>query len=249
MIYQKKDKAYTLLDFYLDDSTLFDGLQIPGGMNGEYLKNLIVDTSGRLICYYQDADRFKKAIANWAAYRLEDWTRAWEAISADYNPIHNYYREELGSEEIAHHHGTKTSLNRREIESPDLTTVSDITDTPGVTTTSTGSVSAYDTSDFSPTGKNVVGTSGSSTQHSQNKQQGSNTLTAAESDNYTIVSDIDQNTFDRDVHSFDGRVTQGNIGVTRSQDMVKDEIELRFAQSIYERIAAEFEAKFLIQIY
>lgn len=41
----------------------------------------------------------------------------------------------------------------------------------------------------------------------------------------------------------------GNIGTTRNQEMVSDEISLRKSYNLYEMIAAEFEAKFLTQVY
>lgn len=239
----------TLLDYFLEDNTLLDGINLPSGMDLAVLKNLIIDQSGSLYPYYQSSQRLKKSITNWSLYRLDDWTRAWAAMTIDYNPVHNYYREELGSEEIEHHHGTKTSLNRREIETPDINVVNDQTDTPGISTTSTGSVSAYDASEFAPTGKNIVASSGSSNLHTVNHETGSKTLMAESSENYTVVSDIDANTFDRDAHTFIGRITQGNIGVTRSQDMIKDELTLRFDYSVYEMLAQEFEKKFLIQLY
>lgn len=218
-------KNKTLFHMLDDDPTLFNGFVVPSGMTAQTVVEIIKDHSGLLYPWIQDAARLKSNISLWCTYRMSEWTKAYAALTAVYNPIHNYDREELGSEEIAKHHGTKRSTNEY------------VEETPGVTTTNTGSVVAYDSNAESETGKSVQGFTGK------------NTREATEAKNYETIQDIDANTYDKDVHSFINRVTRGNIGITKSQDMVRDETSLRMELSLYELIAAEFEDKFMIQCY
>lgn len=215
----------TLFQFLEDDPTLFNGLVLPTGLTAATLVNLIEDGSGMLCPYIQNGTRLKAEITQWSTYRSPDWARALTAMTEQYNPIYNYFREELGSEESSHHKGTKTSTNE------------DVSETPA-TITNTGSVVAYDANAETETGKSVVSPGATSNQRQ-----------ALATNNYTIIEDLDATHFDKDTLEFINRVTQGNIGVTQTVDMILNELRLRFENSIYELIAAEFEDKFLIQVY
>ena len=215
----------TLNDFWTADPTLFNGLVLPTGLTASVLTNIIEDNSGRLCTYIQTGSRLKAEITNWSTYRSPDWARALTAMTEQYNPIYNYFREELGSEESSHHKGTKTSTNE------------DVSETPA-TITNTGSVVAYDANTETETGKSVVSPGATSNQRQ-----------ALATNNYTIIEDLDATHFDKDTLEFVNRITQGNIGVTQTVDMILNELRLRFEHSIYERIAAEFEDKFCIQVY
>ena len=215
----------TLDEFWAADPTLFNGLVLPTGLTASVLTNIIEDNSGRLCTYIQTGSRLKAEITNWSTYRSPDWARALDAMTEQYNPIYNYFREELGSEESSHHKGTKTSTNE------------DISETPA-TITNTGSVVAYDANTETETGKSVVSPGATSNQRQ-----------ALATNNYTIIEDLDATHFDKDTLEFVNRITQGNIGVTQTVDMILNELRLRFENSIYERIAAEFEDKFCIQVY
>lgn len=215
----------TLNQLLIEEPTLFSGLTVPSGMDAATVVRIITDMSGPLFPYIQDAAGLKADVTAWSTYRSPEWAKAYAALTETYNPLHNYYKEELGSEKNSHHKGTKRSRNE------------DIEETPA-TITNTGSVVAYDTDSEAETGKSVV-----SPGTTKNKRE------ALAASNYEIVTDIDADTYDNDTLEFINRVTQGNIGTTKSQDMARDEVNLRFEIAIYERIAAEFENKFMIQVY
>lgn len=216
----------TLFDLLTEEPTLFAGLALPTGMNVSILQQLIEDDCGQLCPWVQNAARLKTDIGNWCTYRGPAWTKAYAALTEVYDPLHNYNREEVGSEEIAHHHGTKRSNAFKD------------TNTPGTTITTIGSVVAYDSSEETETGQSVSSPSGDG-----------DVRVGLAADNYETVEDLDATHYDKDVHSFTGRITRGNIGVTKSQDMVKDEVALRMETELYELICGEFESKFMIQIY
>lgn len=201
-------------------------LVLPAGVDGDGLVEDIMTNQGMLCPWIQDAARLIQAIKRWSTHRRESWQRIIDALDAEYNPIHNYNREELGSEEIAKHKGTKVSTNE------------DVSETPA-TMTATGSVVAYDSNQEAETGMSVS-SPGSTSNH----------RTALAGANYTTYQDVDANTYDKDVHTFVDRVTRGNIGVTKTQDMIRDEIDLRKTYAdLEEIIETQFEASFLISVY
>lgn len=219
-------KNKTLFEFMTEEPTLFSGLALPSGMQTAILQQLIEDSCGMMFPWIQLASRLKADITNWCTYRLPAWTRAYGAMTEVYDPLHNYKKEELGSEEYAHHRGSKHASAFKS------------TDKPGTTVTTTGSVVAYNSGAESETGKSVSIPSGNG-----------NVTEGLAADNYETWEDIDANTYDKDTREFVNRITQGNIGVTKSQDMAADEVRLRMETELYELIAAEFESKFMMQVY
>lgn len=222
MIFRNK----TFNDVLREDPDFWDSFPWPSGVDGSAVQLLIPANSGTLCPMIQDAGVLKTHARSWAVYRSADWLRMLAAMTAEYNPIHNYYREELGEEEIAKHHGTKRSNNYKD------------TYKQGTTITNTGSVVAYDSNTEAETGQSVSVPTGDGDVRS-----------GLAADNYEIIEDAGPTSYDRDVHGFNDRVTQGNIGVTRTQEMISDELRLRAEHSIVEMIAAEFEDKFLVQVY
>ena len=216
----------TLTQMLSDEPTLFSGISLPTGIDAAKLTQIIMDRSGELFPWIQASARLKSAITTWAAIRLADWTKIYDVLTATYNPLHNYDREEVGSEEIARHKGSKRSNNYKD------------TYKQGNVITNVGSVVAYDSTTESETGQSVSTPSGDGDVRS-----------GLAADNYELIQDIDANTYDRDVHSFTGRITRGNVGTTRTQDMLRDEVSVREDLNAYELIAGEFESKFLMLIY
>lgn len=219
--------ANKTLDQLIEDYGLafWASMEWPEAVNSVGLVNLITERCGALCPWIQDATQLKSQITFWAADKKPNWERIALAMSEEYNPIYNYFREELGSEEIAHHKGTHRSTAYKD------------TETPAVSVTNTGSVVAYDSNTERETGQSVQ------------TPTGTNTRQGLASENYTEERDIDANTYDRDEHSFTGRITQGNIGVTQTVDMIEAERRLRTAETLMEIIAEAFEDRFMVQVY
>lgn len=130
--------------------------------------------------------------------------RMMDALAQSYDPLENYNRIEEGNETTEHHKGTKTSVGEETIS------------TPGVEVKTTEYTVAFDGSTETETN---AATSA--------PVRGTDKVERDSTKNFTTVSDIDGTTFDNDVHSFTDRVTRGNIGVTTSQQMLEQEIEIR----------------------
>lgn len=265
-------RAYQTLYYTGEDGTHFwDNLHLPDSLDNKIVGNEILFHSGDLYPYIQSMPGLVEGISRWSNYRKADWQRMIDALTATYNPIENYDRHESGSETLEKHKGSVVTDEVAETGSEDLarhkgtkTSVNEsTTETPRVKTKTEGSIVAFDAS--TPTLADQTITT---------PVEGTNTRTANAVDNYTIVQDVDASTydhdtttftdrkttrtiesadksatvFDKDVTTFDDRHTHGNIGVTKTQDMILSELELR-KKSIIDIIVSEFEDKFLIQLY
>lgn len=187
------------------DPTLFDDINLPLGLDKETLIDELIEHSGDLGCYYDEPTRFKRNITHWFnVVYYPNMERMLKALNADYNPIHNYLREEDWTDSGWTH-------NKVEVDS-----------TVEVDSNTQGNVSAYDSSTYSPSTESVVDgtqeTDGTTTQQGSNEQKHKGTIV-------------------------------GNIGVTTNQKMVSDEMSLRLKYNIYDVICAEFEKRFLVQLY
>lgn len=196
-------------DFTWDNNTIWTTAQfylfVRGKMR-EYVFDSLADTE------IGAKAELKELFGLWCAAMGENVWRALSAFYSDYNPIENYNREELGTEDIARHKGTKRAHNE------------DVSETP-TTMTTTGSVTAYDSGTENEVSQAVTAPTGS------------NTRVALAASNYETETDIDGTTYDHDTTSFDGRVTKGNIGVTTTQDMIQSELDLRRKNLLFDYMA------------
>ena len=165
----------------------------------------------------------KKVYDMWARLNGDDFLRIYNAMRSEYSPLENYDRLEEGSTETARHKGSRTSQNV------------DITNTPTVITKTTEKVNASDGGIVESMETETANTSG-------------NTVTSGRADtNFTETRDISDTLYDRDVETFNGRRTHGNIGVTTTQALINEEINLRLMGFI-ETIISQFVEKFTFYV-
>lgn len=88
----------TLAELLEDTPTLLDSITVPAGLQTATLKALIVRECGELQTLYKDAATMAAHLPVWSSIMLPGWTKAYEAITAEYNPIHNYDRNETEAE-------------------------------------------------------------------------------------------------------------------------------------------------------
>lgn len=160
---------------------------------------------------------------NMVSFWWSRWKRNFEkwfdALDIEYNPLENYDRQELWHDDIYDAGTMDASDNVTEVIDDDATNGN----------TSTDSVSAYDSSTYSPKEQTVD--SGSS------------------SDDRTTTTDstLDHDmTNDRDV-DHTGRI-HGNIGVTTSQQMLQSELDLQ-KWNVYNHMADIFLNEMTVQVY
>lgn len=201
----------TLIGFNNYYDHLWDELTLPSGINKELLINNILLRGGEFEVLYSDPEFMMKAIGVWS----NKWQRTFEkwlkALSEEYNPLHNYDRHEIYTD-------------NRNIDRTEKATGNDSSTSSGSGNTE-NKVSAYDVSTYQPHDEADTSSTGSTT---------SNSLTNATGKTSDVLK--------HDAHLY------GNIGVTTSQQMLKDELDID-TWNIYEHITDLFLNEFAIYIY
>lgn len=84
----------TLIGLYNYDSSLFEKLRLPEGVENEEFINALLLEYGDKPVIYTDFDFMKFSIGVWSLKYQTPLRRINEAIEAEYNPVHNYDRYE-----------------------------------------------------------------------------------------------------------------------------------------------------------
>ena len=150
----------SIVSLYNYDSTLFDGLELPEGIDKDAVVNNILLEAADCEVLYPNLDFFKLQIAYFSKKYARTFTKWYEALEIEYEPLENYDRIENWNDSG----NSKTT--------PNLTT----TNRPGTTTTS--NVSAFDSSSMQPdtsvvtSGTDTTTQTGNSASQFGNKHEG-----------------------------------------------------------------------------
>lgn len=77
------------LGLFQNNSSLFDGMELPDGMNRRFVINRLLLETSELEALYHDAKTAKFAITNWAYCRKPIWDKLYSTEKLEYNPIWN----------------------------------------------------------------------------------------------------------------------------------------------------------------
>lgn len=210
------------------NESLFDSMTVPTGCTKDVFINSLMLNAGEFAVLYGDPEFMKGSVEQWSLKNNSAFTRIFSVWSETYDPLHNYDRTEEISE--AETTSGKTNGSRSGSDSNQTETHS------GVTSSSTqkNDVSAYDTSGYSPKDRaqgnvNEVSSAGGSS-------SGGSSETSEENRS-------DMKAANRTAHMY------GNIGVTTSQQMLKDEIAIRSGANPYDIMIDSFVLELLIPVY
>lgn len=218
----------TLIGLYNYDSSLFDNLQLPDGVDKETFINSLLLEHGEKPVIYTNPDFMKFAIGVWSNKYYDSFTKIVEALTSEYNPIHNSDRYE----EIFENRKNNTENSGTDTTT---TTLNSETESSGSNESSNeNQVSAYNQSDYTPDNKSD--TDSSFTNSGSDNQHGSSEIEHG----HRINTD---DNFTRSAHLY------GNIGITTSQEMVTAEIDLRMKYNVYTVIGNLFTDEFLLYLY
>lgn len=235
----------------LFDSTLFDGLQLPEGVDKKLVISCILERHGNAALAHPDPEWMKHYIGTWSARRLPIWQKLDATLHLEYNPIENYDRKEDIEEKRVIGRTTSGSTNGTNSEnlseSSSGTSSGETSETGSEDTTGENKrdVSAENATDYQADtkdtntvsmGRRTDGTS--STETSQ--ESSSNRSNSMES-----KSSGTENTTDTFTHS---NRTHGNIGVTTSQQMIQSERDL-VRYSLIEEITEDYRDAFCLDVY
>ena len=206
---------------YMDsmNDDLFKYLTLPTGINKQTLVNNILLRGGEFESLYGDPYFLQNMIGVWSDKWQRTFTKWMKALSINYDPLYNYDRHEIYKDIRSENE----NVDRSEHASANDTSIS-----TGSGTTQ-NDVSAYDSATYSPHDQSSSSSTGNNTSNSSSTANGNNKRKLDE-----VVS--------HDAHLY------GNIGVTTSQQMLKDELEVN-EWNVYEHITDLFLNEFSIYVY
>lgn len=201
----------SILGFYLYDSSVFQGFQVPEGMDRNTAIDSIILNNAELELVYTDFDFMKQAITLWSNMNQSIWAKLYKTTVLEYNPIWNK-------------DGTI-----KEVE----TTIREMDASGSNSTNSNSNSTAKDESS--------VAAFNSSTLEKNGQVDSTDASLVASQGSYSDSSD------DKEMRSYE-RTEQGNIGVTSTQQLIKEEREVDNF-NIYDVIASDFKNRFCLAIY
>lgn len=224
---------------------IFEGVSVPAPLDAETVKSAIMVRSGLMTPLYKEPRVFQAMVTHW--FIAKQWTiqHLINIIEAEYNPIENYNRVEDSTDTLSGSDVLRMAGGNQETHSgTDTETHSGTdTDTHSGTDTTTNNISAENESGWSNDTKSDLahGESIATLHGHQIADIHGHVIT----DQYQDRSDTTEygkiNTRKSNIH--------GNIGVTTSQQMIEQELELLRHFDIYGYIAELFENDNMLLIY
>lgn len=238
----------TLIGMSNNDAAFFDSLTLPEGYNKETFINTLLLEHGEKCVLYTNPAFMKSAMSIWSDKWELELTRIYDALTAEYNPIWNYDRNEDTNETdkpdnvvTRTHNNTDTQTNNN---TDTRTNRYDVVTQQDVDAVTENTTSAYNSNDYQPdnkttynAGKTTVGNDGTIT------DAHTGTITDAHTGTITDTEKGTRSNVTRKSHVW------GNIGVTTSTQMIESETLIRAKRNLYDIAARLFANELLIGIY
>lgn len=236
--------------------SLFDNLTLPEGITKDTLIDNIILEGGEFEVMYSDPDFMRRAIGAWSLKWYPSIERWIKALAIEYNPLENYDRMEDWTDNIERSEAASTEDTLSRDEAADFSQ-SDARQTGGDNTITTDrdslnsppkrtiERSAYDSNNYEPSSQETE-----TGKWKEINAQNTSESGATSSEGNTRISETGRGSSssalnDDSVHS--GRI-HGNIGVTTSQQMLMQELEIGY-WNIYEKVTELFLKEFTIPVY
>lgn len=256
---------------YIWDNTIFDNMVIPSDIDRQTLIDKIIWDCRELTITVVSPAMIKRAIELWSRSNIYYWSELQKTLHYDYNPIENYDRHELTTDNYLNdgngtERGTRTQTQRGSNTSTQTGTKTttqtgkETTNQKGTeTTTDALTVSAFDSSSLEPRETHTItkdyGADGITTTRElgvggmvTTEDLGAGMVTTNTPDLTTTetpdIRTTDHNTGNNRHESY----VHGNIGVMSSQQMVmaqRDVVNI----SLYNIIVNSFKNEFCILKY
>ena len=214
-------------EFYLPSP--FAGANVPDPLNLETVINAIMIRCGLLTPVYPEPDVFREMTRHW--FDTKQWTfeHLIKVIQAEYSPIENVFEDRTET----------TTYGKTD------------TRTGGYKDTEGGSDQRDISNSGTDTNTNTISAFNSSTYQPDNE---SKTLHGHKVDDDTTYGRTMEREYKSDKNTSGGKDElsvnrHGNIGVTTSQQLINEELELLRHFDIYSYIAKMFETDMMIMIY
>lgn len=245
----------TLIGLYNFDNTLFDKLSFPAGIDRDLAINRILNKSEEFELVYSDFEYLKDRIGIWGEIWERTFTKWVNALSVEYDPLYNYDRKELYTDTRSRDYKDENSKDftdnhTRNYEDSQSETSSSISNTVTGSETSSNTeqrVSAYDEASYSDKQKETSGASTNQTGSGNasgnvSRDASSNEVSANNGNEKGTASGLSNEIAQHEAHLY------GNIGVTTSQQMLRDELDI-VTWNLYEHISDIFIEEFCILVF
>lgn len=258
-------------DLLAFDNSLFDNLHLPEGVEKVDVVNCIIEKHGCAALAHPDPAWMKHYIGTWSARRLYNWKKLYDTLNIDYNPIENYDRTEDITDtrrtdrttvgKASGKNGEKI-INKETGEDTETTTgkatgenTEKTTDSRTTNTTVKHDVSAENTTDYQPDSKDTTNENNDSSMsrivnaasETSGVRKSNTTLDSTSDRNINTASETTETEGATETYTHRNR-THGNIGVTTSQRMIKEERSI-VRYSLIEEIAEDYRDAFCLDIY
>lgn len=218
----------TLIGLYEYDPQLFDNLTLPEGYNKETFIDSLLLEHGEKCVLYTNPLFMKNAIGAWGRKWANNLTWIYTAMTAEYNPLHNFDRYEQYIDNEGRKLESVTNAGHKATDSPDFN-VEQVT-----SGTVEHQVSADNSSDYQPESKDTTNAGKTKTSgKTQDLSETSNSKT----------NDAETHNFSHNGHLY------GNIGITTSVQMWTGETDARMKYNLYDAACRLFANELLIGIY
>lgn len=245
----------SLPGLYIYDNTVLDNLQLPEALNREtVIDNLLLDTV-ELELLYPDADMMKQAVGFWSKKRLPIWQKLYDTTVLEYNPIWNVdgtTREERTIDQTRQYSengsdtrngsdnrtgtGTERTTGSAESESDQETAGNTLNKS---NTFNSGSMIDNEKTETDGTGR----TTASGTTESNTTRTDTDNATRTETGSSEKSGDETGNT--KEILETE---RHGNIGVTTTQQMIREEREVA-EFDVIQYIINDFKSRFCLLVY
>ena len=223
----------SVLGLYQWNNNLFSLMSIPEGLELDiFVNNPLAETS-ELELLYPNYEVMKVLIGSWSSKCLPIWQHLYDTTQYEYDPIENYSRTEVETINIdgsRTHSGTDTTTHGG-------------TNSHNDTTTDNGSGNEY------IAGFDSVASGNNDGLVKQGKSDATNTRTNNGSETFGKTETLAHGEhIETDSDSTRENHTSGNIGVTTTQKMIREEREIA-EFNIYDRMIRDFINRFCIEVY
>lgn len=263
------------LGLYMWDPTIWDLMQLPAGLSKPTVySNIMLETSDFEVIYPNPV-LFKSYIGLWSEKRLASWQRIYDVLMQEYDPLENYRRTEKRSlESHKQTNGvitnnltdtTTASDNKREETTGNSRTNGSTSGTEhgtidadgGHSTTIENQVAAFNSGTYEKRDKSIEDNNYEDTQTSNTTTSANNRTTT---DTAGLVINTDtlnsqlkktgtvDNAETNSAMDTENVLAYGNIGVTTSQQMLEQEIDVA-KHNMIQIIIDDFKKEFCVCIY
>lgn len=230
----------TLKDFLAWDATVLDGVVVPEGMDAELMRNTLYMRCGELTSHWSSPGTFKAATTNWFLTHQWNIQHLYNLLLAEYNPIHNYDRDETITIDVGENggRGYNSEVTSTGDTSGDSTRTPDLTSTDD--TTVKRNVSAFDSSEYQPRDEDVT--------NATRTETGTDNIESHDETSNNTATDFQEQTVNNRTENHVNHM-EGNIGITTTQQMMQEEIALMKSFNLYDTVASMFENDMMVLVY